>query len=443
MLSQHKPRGLRGHTMNTTDKGNQLEDKLYSYLLDQLDRDERVFDVYPSELCQVYKKKKYYCKERGGDVEFDVVIEVRRKDRPEPHLFVLFECKNHSDPIQERDITDFSDKVGRIFGHAAKGLIVSSSRLRSGAESIARSRRIGIVKFDENGIEIVADRRGRSFPESQFLKIQIFEGSPKTRSVKFSAYSDGRLFASVRELLRSFGPSRIGERNSSSEQRSETVIFVPEAEIRKVAQEALNLAQYDEGSVDLKKLCAKLDLELTFSKRRIHDLDGNPVLGSANFSNRSIEVNLHGNPHRERFTIAHELGHFCLRHDHYLHSESLVEQDLFADAQTDRNFNLERLEYQANIFASELTLPDEHFRLVLTALRRQLGIYDKGFGYIFVDDQPCNYNPYNQITSSLSDYFEISRHAIEIRLKRMGLVTDKRRNNQLGSLLFAGRLPEC
>lgn len=425
--------------MNATEKGNQLEDKLHSYLLDQLGRNERVFDIYPAELCKIHKKKKYYCKERDGDVEFDVVIEVRRKDRLEPHLFVVFECKNHSNPIQERDITDFSDKVGRIFGHAAKGLIVSSSRLQSGAESIAKSRRLGIVKFDENGIEIVADRKGRDFPESQFLKTQIFDGSPKTRSLKFSAYSDGRLFASVRQLLRSFDPDSIDERNVSSEQISEDVTFVPDAEIKKVAQEALSLVQYEKGSVDLREICARLALELKFSRKMIHDLDGNPVLGSANFSSKSIEVNLHGNPHRERFTIAHEIGHFCLRHHHYLHSESIIEQDLFAYVQTDRHFNLERLEYQANIFASELTLPDEHFRLVLGTLRDQLGIYNKGFGYIFVDDQPCNYNLYNQITLSLSDYFEISRQAIEIRLKRMGLVTDRRRNNQLGSLLFASR----
>ena len=298
--------------MNTTEKGNRLEDQLYDYLRDQLDRDELVFDVYPAGCCEVHKKKKYHCNERNRDVEFDVVIEVRRKGRIEPHLFVLFECKNHKDPIQERDITDFSDKVRRIFGHAAKGLVVSSSRLQSGAESIARSRRLGIVKFDENGIDIVADRKGGTWAEGRFVQTQIFDGPRSSKSLKFSAYNEGRFFGSVIQLLQSFEPNLAEEGDIAFAERANSAAFVPDKEIRETAQKSLNLLQHDCGAVNLEKLCTELDLQLSFSERLSHDSDGNPILGSANFCKRSIDVNLHGNKHRERFTIAHEIGHFCL-----------------------------------------------------------------------------------------------------------------------------------
>ena len=188
--------------------------------------------------------------------------------------------------------------------------------------------------------------------------------------------------------------------------------------------------------MDLEKLCVELDLQLSFSERLALDSDGHQILGTANFDQRTIEVNQHGNEHRERFTIAHEIGHFCLCHDQYLHTDSIIEHDLLVNAQTDGTLNYERLETQANIFASELLLPDGDFRISVEALRLHFGIVDRGFGYIFVDDQPCNYRPYNEMLSALSNRFDVSKRAIEVRLKRMGLVTDNRGNSQFSKFRF-------
>jgi Zn-dependent peptidase ImmA (M78 family) len=417
--------------MNTTEKGNKLEDQLYDYLHGQLARGKHVFDVYPANLCEVHKKKKYYCRDREGDVEFDVVIEIRREGRSEPHLRVIFECKNHENPVQERDIRDFSDKIGGISAHGTKGLVVSSSRLQSGAEKVARNRGLGVVKFDENGIDIVVDRTGGTWTENHFVKNQIIDGTEHSKSLKFSAYSDGKFFGSIDQLLRSFTPEFAVEGGTAVGPQTNYVPFIPDNEIREIAQKTLNLLRYVRGAVDLRRLCEEIEVQLTFSETLAQDFDGHPILGTANFTERMIEVNLQGNKHRERFTIAHEIGHFCLRHDRYLHSESVIEHDLLVDAKSDDTPNYERLENQANIFASELLLPVGDFQISVEALRLHIGIVDRGFGYIFVDDQPCNYTPYNEMMFALSDHFEVSKQAIEIRLKRMGLVTDKRKNNQL------------
>lgn len=126
------------YTTNTTEKGNKLEDQLYDYLNGQLMRGENVFDAHPSNLCEVHKKKKYYCRDREADVEFDVVIEIRRLGRRHPHMRVILECKNHQKTVQDIYIREFSDKITNIFPSGAKGLVVSSSRLQSGAENVAK-----------------------------------------------------------------------------------------------------------------------------------------------------------------------------------------------------------------------------------------------------------------------------------------------------------------
>lgn len=412
--------------MSTTEKGNKLEDQLYEYLNNQLVCDELIYGVYPAHLCEVHKKKKYYCKERMGDVEFDIVIEVRRDSSAEPHILVVFECKNHQKSIQERDVTDFSDKIRRVFGHGAKGVVVCSSRLQSGAENIARSRKLGIVKFDANGTEIIADRRSGFLPESSFVARQIFESARQTKSLKLSAYFDGKFYASMSQLLHSFDTGFADARVSSSATPSDTVKFMPDADIREVASGLLGGLRHKWGAVNLEELCASLELRLTFSEQHIQDGQGNPILGSANFGKRTIEVNQNGNRHRERFTIAHEIGHFCLQHDRYLESETIIERDLMVDVQSTQPFNFERLEFQANILASELLLPLSEFMTCVEALRLHLRIYDKGFGYIFVDDQRINYTLYSDLLAALSSHFDVSKQAVEVRLKRLGLVNDKR-----------------
>lgn len=413
-------------TMSTTQKGNKLEDYLYQYLREQLDLGDLVFGAHPATLCELYKKKGYFCNERGRNIEFDVVVEIRRSDRKEPHLYLLFECKNHKGPVQERDITDFSDKVGRIFKHNAKGIIVSASRLQSGAERIARNRGLGIVKFDANGIDIVADRTSGSWTEKDFVEAQMLDGLRRSKSLKFSGCDEGIFFGSFQQMLQCLQPDH--RKDEPKIRQPKSVTFLPDTKIQQAAEQALALISYEGGEVHLENLCAKLGLNLIYFERTLQDADGNIILGSANFNKRSIEINRHGDRNRERFTIAHEVGHFLLSHDRYLHSDAIIESDLIDSDGKDEVFNYERLEFQANIFGSMILLPEHQFLQSLHSLRAEVGISDKGFGYIFVDDQPCNYAPFNQLLSQLSFHFGTSKQVIEIRLKRAGLLTDERRN---------------
>ncbi|MBW9064102.1 ImmA/IrrE family metallo-endopeptidase [Rhizobium herbae] len=423
--------------MNSTSKGNRLEDDFHRFLLDQQSRGELVFETYPPTNCKIFKKKKYFCKERDDDVEFDVVVEVYRQGGLEPHLSVVFECKNYSGNVPETAVNDFSAKIGRIFKHAHKGIIVVSSQLQSGADKVARSSKMGIVKYDENGLDIIAERRGGLSLENNFVESQIFRNEHPGKSLKFSGYHDGCFFGSIAQFLRSLDPELSVGSGSANHTAPTAVRYVPVYDIKKSARAILEQIGYQGGRVDLQQICDELSIDLQFTNHLVKDADGNLILGSANFTRRLIQINAHEDGNRERFTIGHEIGHFCLKHDGYLRSENVIESDLLIHSQSKKSLNYERLEFQANAFSSELILPDRPFSIKTAEYRRDLDIRDRGHGYIFVDDQPWNYQAYNELLSRLSSHFEVSKQAIEIKFKNMGWLNDQRKKYEASSAFGA------
>ncbi|MDL2172057.1 ImmA/IrrE family metallo-endopeptidase [Asaia sp. HumB] len=419
--------------MDTSNKGNELEEAFYQYLLDQQARGDLVYGIHSPNNCRIFKKKKYYCKEREADVEFDIVLEIYGNGRPSPHLRVVFECKNYSDAVPETCVNDFSAKLGRIFPHSAKGVMVVSSRLQSGAEKVARRRGFGIVKYDRDGLDIIADRKVRPYIETRFVESQLFQSQLAPKSLKFSAYDDEKFFSSIGRFLSSLHPELAGD----VEESPSAIPFLPLAAIKSSAQETLKLVDYREGPVDLGHICSALSIDLQYSNQEFHDTDGKLILGSAHFQRKVISINDHGNRSRERFTIAHEIGHFCLKHHRYFYSENTIERDFFINEEERGDFNLDRLECQANIFSSELILPDYCFKNMTEQFRKLLDIRDRGHGYIFVDDQPCNYMPYEKLLAYLSDYFAASKQTIQIKFKQLNMLNDQRKWNQ------SGQLPMC
>jgi Zn-dependent peptidase ImmA (M78 family) len=87
---------------------------------------------------------------------------------------------------------------------------------------------------------------------------------------------------------------------------------------------------------------------------------------------------------------------------------------------------LDKLEYQANNFASCLLLPRSRFIESVAEFKTLYKIHDRGHGFIFVDNQLHNYIPYNSFIQDLKDRFQASKAAIEIRLKKLNLLIDHR-----------------
>ena len=254
--------------MNSTEKGNKLENVFYRYLLSQKEQGELVFGIYPAHLCNIFHKKKYKCSERGGEVEFDVVIEVVRAGGSRPTHYVVFECKNYANNIPEIYVNDFSIKLSRIFKHAAKGVMVVSSQLQSGAESVAKNSGMAIVKYDETGLDFIADRIGRSSLENSFVKTQLFERNIQSKSLKFSAFFDGVFFGELAELLRHLDPetpAKIKLAHSSF-----NIIFFSNGKMKNLVREILDKIGYVSGPVDLGKVCVVLSVQLEFTRPCTH-----------------------------------------------------------------------------------------------------------------------------------------------------------------------------
>lgn len=416
--------------VNTTKIGDELEAAFHHYLLDQQKRGEFVYGTYSPELCRIYRKKGYFSAERGSDVVFDVVIELFRFGATAPHSYIVFECKNHKTNISDLRVREFSDKLSDLFRHSAKGILVITSKLQSGAESIATKRGMGIVKYDRYGLDIIAERRSNCV-EKNSLRSQMLNNGQRARSLKFSAMLDSKYFAGIDELIAHLDP-RDGDRLPGSSEKK--LPFLSTAQIRSEAGRILELVNYQTGAVDLPSVCKSLDIDLKFTDHSAVDCDGAPILGTANFVHRLIEVNATNLDTRDRFTIGHELGHFVLGHEAFLRSESVIERDLkVSERSIDENSHM-RLEYQANIFANELVIPHNQFLLRLDELRTELDFRDKGFGYIYVDDQPCNFVPFNALLSQLSTHFHVSKRAIEVKLARLQMLSDQRKAETMHTL---------
>jgi Zn-dependent peptidase ImmA (M78 family) len=105
--------------------------------------------------------------------------------------------------------------------------------------------------------------------------------------------------------------------------------------------------------------------------------------GLTNRSQKTIRINKKHHPLRQRFSLAHELGHICLDHDLIL-SDRIEEEGINAE-----------FEKEANEFASELLMPIDMFKKAFRA------------------------NPNLEV---LADTFQVSTTAVSVRALKLHLI---------------------
>jgi Zn-dependent peptidase ImmA (M78 family) len=118
----------------------------------------------------------------------------------------------------------------------------------------------------------------------------------------------------------------------------------------------------------------------------------------------AIAVNLSQHANRQRFTIAHELAHFFLKHsegeDHLDRKFTVLRRDENSSTATDEN------EIQANYFAACLLMPEEF-------LRRDVVQFAKFNGETVLGQQEV---------LSLAKKYQVSPAAMGYRLVNLGLI---------------------
>jgi hypothetical protein len=67
-------------------------------------------------------------------------------------------------------------------------------------------------------------------------------------------------------------------------------------------------------------------------------------------------------------------------------------------------------------------LPRNQFIASAMDCARQLNITDRGHGLLYLDQQPVNTRNYRLFTDALMQAYDVSRTAVSIRLKGLGLL---------------------
>lgn len=161
--------------------------------------------------------------------------------------------------------------------------------------------------------------------------------------------------------------------------------------IRKQVSELLGDNGVVRSPVPVEKIAQNLGIEVKFeaaeddlSGALIREPKGRVVIG----------VNSAHHPNRQRFTIAHEIGHFILHRGMKLH----VDEDFRVNL---RDGSVNDEEVDANSFAAELLMPTEF----VSRDTQKLGPIDQ------------------QGLERLARRYQVSSRAMEIRLTNLGLWT--------------------
>lgn len=151
-----------------------------------------------------------------------------------------------------------------------------------------------------------------------------------------------------------------------------------------------------EAPVPVEQIAATLDVDV-----RPEPLEGglSGMLYRAHDGHVVLGVNSAHARVRQRFTIAHELGHFRLHRD-TLHVDGLVRRDQTSSLAIDTK------EIEANAFAAELLMPRDLVLERVEELLPKSGVADPA-----------------RLVSSLARTFGVSEQAMDYRLANLGLST--------------------
>jgi Zn-dependent peptidase ImmA (M78 family) len=427
--------------MDTTKKGDRLEDQTFDVFESQIDED---CFFSRREYCRIFRKKGYYSKDREKDIVFDISIEVTLPEQDRYSLLFLIECKNYGHSVPVDDVEEFFAKIQQVSGANVKGIVVSTNSFQDGAFKFARSKGIGLLRyFSKESLEWVLTRSPSSMASAAHAASEWSNAHKALHNENYnSRYFD--FYGCVNEtytvssnqffsfLARNGADSDALEALSNIEQAiQESRLSVPYMERQEVEERAFNILseiQYKSGAVPLDTICDLLGRSGLVVRRNSQLVKG--VLGQISFGPDIIDIDdsQASTPQRARFTMAHELGHFALDHQRFMVRESCYKEDIdVEDSGTVNLKDVRRMEWQANYFASCLLLPKEQFEkeFFRQALLHELS--DRGYGLLFLDDQRCNIDTFYKVTAPMMQKFLVSRSVVKLRLLKLGFLNEAQR----------------
>ncbi|CAN91440.1 MULTISPECIES: ImmA/IrrE family metallo-endopeptidase [Sorangium] len=393
--------------------------------------------IGPPDRCKFFQKKGYHSKDRGSKIIFDIAIEYYLPGHSSPLMLILVECKDYGRPVPINDAEEFSSKIEQVSG--SKGLIISTNAFARSTFEFCRSKRIGLARYyDKSTLKWELDRSPSSISTSTPNWVDIHTGLTidphNSRHFDLYCYTGNTyshsLYTCFRNLVRDtinesiFAPTKL---------QPPSVEYLSVDEIEAASDAILKRTGYSGGAVELDAICQwqsmKAGLNVRTGVAPADNGSEDRLLGRIRFEPLEITIfrDTGGYRGRQRFTLAHELGHHFLDHGRHMAGEYCEEDDFERDGPTDIGIDdICRLEWQANQFASCLLLPKRDFVIDFANLAHKYNLEDRGHGILFVDEQSCNQRNFFLVTNALRLKYDVSRRVVEIRLKQFGLLNDAR-----------------
>ena len=436
--------------MNSVQKGDLLEDEIFNLFKDLIDNEQ--FLVKKSN-CKIFQKKGYYSKDREGNIIFDISIEMFLPDTDEYFMLMLIECKNYKHTVPVNDIEEFFAKVQQVGAANAKAVIASTNSFQQGTLKFAKSKGIGVLRYSDPQNYKWELRRHTSstYWSSLTSNESIQEGlyNPNFKSKYFDLYMQSPskctndLWVFIEDLIDKTIVTQFQIQGviNSKNCISVPIEFIEKPKLEEQSNKILEDIGYYNGEVSLEDICKlekeRSNLNVVIGKQAPNMEFCNNILGRILFESSEIQVftSMHPNRGRERFTLAHELGHHFLKHGRYMIRESCDESDFsgFLSGIKDKS-DISKLEFQANYFAASLLMPKTNFIRDFWEFANDIGLINRGFGALFNDNQPCNQKNYMSVTTKLMLRYGVSRIATDIRLASLGLLLRDNNNNNLSDI---------
>lgn len=422
--------------MNTTEKGDKLESKVYDLFSEAIGNGNF---LAAKENCEIFSKKGYYSRDRKKEIVFDIAIEISMPGANSPAIIYIIECKNYNHSVPVDDVEELFTKVQQISGANVKAVVVARNSYQSGAFEFSKSKGIGLARYYErNTLEWVLNRS----PSSLLSRLHAVENTGGAYSALHSeifesdcfdlyGYVDGNYTNSLNLFLSDLALQGLDDERAqefsflsiSNQTQTPQVKFVEESEIESFCEFLRKNTEYSGGAVSLSAISQYLRLKDGLVVNLDVDLDKG-ILGVVNLKSKVISISKnHETDERRRFTLAHEIGHHVLGHADYMEMEKCTGTRLDIENPVQIGIeDIKRMESQANLFASCLLLPRKEIVRSFASAINNIGLKNKGFGVLFVDKQPCNLQNYHGVTSRLKYEYQVSKEAVSIRLHQLGFI---------------------
>ncbi len=438
--------------ISTTTRGDDLEKRIYDYFEIEI-KAGRFFAK--ADCCKLRHKPKYFSRDRRSEITFDLSIEIYMPGATEYSAVFLIECKNYTHAVPVDDAEEFFTKVQQVAAAKAKAVIASTASFQNGAREFAKSKGIGLLRYfsyAECKWELMrspaTDNRINSLNNSAEVALGLSQQEHKSDVFDFFLQSPRRNTHSLQVFFEdflldnTFSSAQLKKIIKPENSDFEGIPFLEKNVLEEVASGILKSLKYTGGPVSLDLLC---EIERKRCGLMVHlDVEPTPqyverrILGRIDFKQLRIEVYRQEttNLGRANFTLAHELSHHILRHGRYMTGERCDVSDFSLGSRASiHGKNVSRMEFQANYLAASLLLPAHNVVNDFRDLASRLKLRNRGFGLLYVDDQPCNLQNFEVVTRHFVENYRVSRSAATIRLKSLGLICDAREHSGLRHVL--------